>query len=102
MKPRAIYIGQLFYRNICDYICLRRYERASLSPSCQQALFLNHSGLPYADGGKHLDRVVREIAHKAGIKVNTHLLRHTWATHMLSLLQQQRDKNRIEPVVFIQ
>lgn len=30
------------------------------------------------------------------------MLRHTWATHMLSELQQQRDKNRIEPVVFIQ
>lgn len=102
MKPRDIYISQLFYRNICDYIRLRRHERASLSPSCQQALFLNHRGLPYADGGKHLDRVVREIGHKAGIKVNTHMLRHTWATHTLALLQQQREKNRIEPVVFIQ
>ncbi|MCY1286661.1 Tyrosine recombinase XerC [compost metagenome] len=78
-----------------------RGERASLSKTPQRALFLNQSGEPYSEDGKSLNRIISEVGKEAGIKVHTHMLRHTYATHTLVSLQRNRE-NGIDPLVFVQ
>ena len=81
---------------------LVRGERAGLSAREQKALFLNQEGEPFSADGKSLDRIVRLIGQKAGVRVWTHMLRHTYATHTLASLQRSRDRIRIEPLAFLQ
>lgn len=67
-----------------------------------KTLFINQDGLPYSDDGKGIERIVRDIGRKVCIRVHPHMLRHTYATHTLVALQRTRDKNKIEPLAFLQ
>ncbi|WP_449102211.1 tyrosine-type recombinase/integrase [Pseudomonas extremaustralis] len=99
-KPRDIYISRRFLADLHRYVVQVRGERASLSRNQHKPLFLNQVGEPYADDGKRIERIVREIGKRAGIKVHTHMLRHTYATHTLVALQ--RDGSNLNPLVFVQ
>lgn len=101
-KPRDIYIGRRLMKDLNHYAVHYRGLRSSLSRNPRAALFLNQSGEPFSADGKSLDRIVRQIGEKAGVRTWTHLLRHTYATHTLIALQRSRDRNRIEPLVFVQ
>ena len=101
-KARDIYIGRALMKDLNHYAVHYRGLRASLGRNPQPALFLNQSGAPFSADGKSLDRIVRLIGERAGVRTWTHLLRHTYATHTLAALQRARDRNRIEPVVFVQ
>lgn len=61
------------------------FHRASL---LKKALFLNQFGEPYAEDGKSLNRIINETGKRVGIRVHTHILRHTYATHTLVSLQR--------------
>ncbi len=100
-KARTIFVTRGLMQDLHYYATHLRGERASLSSQKNGQLFLNQAGEPYANDGKSLDRIVRSIGVKAGIKVWTHLLRHTYATHALVALQRNRASNRIEPLVFL-
>ncbi|MNX67672.1 Tyrosine recombinase XerD [compost metagenome] len=99
-KPRDIFISRRFLADLHRYVVQVRGERASLSRTQHKPLFLNQSGEPYADEGKRIERIVREIGKQADIKVHTHMLRHTYATHTLVALQ--RNGSNLEPLVFVQ
>lgn len=75
-KPRDIFISRRFLTNLHRYAMQVRGERASLSRNQHSPLFLNQFGNPYADDGKRIERIVREIGKRADINVHTHMLRH--------------------------
>ncbi|RVD78921.1 tyrosine-type recombinase/integrase [Pseudomonas koreensis] len=100
-KPREIYVSRKFMAELNRYATKVRGERASLSKIPQKALFLNQSGEPYGDDGKSLNRIISQTGKVAGIKVHTHMLRHTYATHTLVSLQRN-PASGLEPLVFVQ
>ncbi|WLG87753.1 tyrosine-type recombinase/integrase [Pseudomonas cucumis] len=100
-KPRDIYVSRKFMAELYRYVTKVRGERASLSKTPQKALILNKSGETYSDGGKSLNRIISEIGKQAGIKIHTHMLRHTYATQTLASLQRNPESG-LEPLVFIQ
>ena len=100
-KPRDIYVSRKFMTELYRYVTKIRGERASLTKTPQKALLLNQSGDPYGDNGKSLNRIISETGKRAGIKVHTHMLRHTYATQTLVSLQRTPDSG-LEPLVFIQ
>ncbi|MGH8330048.1 MAG: tyrosine-type recombinase/integrase, partial [Pseudomonas sp.] len=73
----------------------------SLSKSPQKELFLNQAGNPYGEAGKSLNRIVGDTGKRAGIKVHTHMLRHTYATHTLLSLQRS-PASGLDPLVYVQ
>ncbi|MGQ7815349.1 tyrosine-type recombinase/integrase [Metapseudomonas furukawaii] len=100
-KTREIYVSRQFMAELYRYVTKVRGERASLSKTPQRALFLNQSGEPYGEDGKSLNRIISETGKRAGIKVHTHMLRHTYATHTLVSLQRN-PASGLEPLVFVQ
>lgn len=101
-KPRAIYISRRLMSELNHYATHWRGQRASLVEIDPAPLFLNQSGEPWAAGGKGIEAMVRSVAARVGLKAHPHMLRHTFATQLLSSLQSQRGETRIEPLVFIQ
>ncbi len=100
-KPRDIYVSRQFMAELYRYVTKVRGERASLSKPPQKALLLNQSGAPYGEEGKSLNRIISEAGKRAGIKVHTHMLRHTYATRTLVSLQRN-PASGLEPLVFVQ
>lgn len=100
-NPREIYVSRKFMAELYRYVTKVRGQRGSLSKTPQRALFLNQFGEPYSEDGKSLNRIISETGKRAGIKVHTHMLRHTYATHTLVSLQRNR-ANGIDPLVWVQ
>ncbi|TPG93427.1 site-specific integrase [Pseudomonas caspiana] len=100
-KQRDVYISRKFMAELFHYVTKVRGARASLSKTPQKALFLNQSGAPYGEDGKSLNRIISETGKRAEIKVHTHMLRHTYATHTLVSLQRS-PATGLEPLVFVQ
>ena len=101
-KERDVFIGRRFLKELHHYAVHHRGERASLSTRKHEALFLNQVGEPFAADGRTISQIVRDVGRKAGLIVNTHMLRHTYATHTLVALQRDRSKTALEPLVFLQ
>lgn len=99
-KARDIYVSHRFLSKLYRYVVQVRGERSSLSPTKYESLFLNQFGEPFANDGKGIERIIRNIGKKVGIKVHPHMLRHTYATHTLVALQ--RNRGDIDPLVFVQ
>ncbi|HFF2355725.1 TPA: tyrosine-type recombinase/integrase, partial [Pseudomonas aeruginosa] len=101
-KPRDIYISRRFLGDLHRYVVQVRGERASFSRprDNHEPLFLNQIGEPFAEDGKGIAHIIREIGKRAGISVHTHMLRHTYATHTLVTLQ--RNRGNLDPLVFVQ
>lgn len=100
-KSRDIRISRRFMAELYRYMTKIRGERASLSKLPSRRLFLNQFGEAYGRGGKSLNRIISEAGKRAGIKVHTHMLRHTYATHTLANLQRTPG-SRMDPLVFVQ
>lgn len=100
-KTREIRVPRTLMADLYHYVSKVRGERASLSKTQPKALFLNQFGEAYSADGKSLNRIISEIGKRVGVKVHTHMLRHTYATHTLVRLQRNRE-NGIDPLVFLQ
>lgn len=101
-KERVIIISRHLMKDLFHYVNHVRGERACLSDHKHNSLFLNQFGMPWADDGKGMERMVSSLGRKVGIKTHPHMLRHTYATHTLVALQRDRGETRIEPLVFVQ
>ena len=101
-RPRVIYMTRHLMKILHRYAMHHRGARASQSMTQHPQLFLNESGQPWTDSGKGIGPMIRELGKKIGLKVHPHMLRHTYATHMLISLQRNRKNNQIEPLVFLQ
>lgn len=99
-KARDIYISRRLMTELHHYAAHHRGKRAQ--GQIRAALLLNQRGEPFATDGKGLEQIVRSLGKQVGLRVWPHMLRHTYATHTLMALQCQRDRNRIEPLVFVQ
>ncbi|UJW22390.1 MULTISPECIES: tyrosine-type recombinase/integrase [Pseudomonas] len=99
-KPREILISRKLMSDLYHYVSKIRGERANLSNK-HSSLLLNQVGTPYGDDGKSLNRIIGDIGKRAGVKVHTHTLRHTYATHTLANLQRQ-PQHGLDPLVFLQ
>lgn len=100
-KPRNIYISRQFMAELYRYATTVRGQRDALGKSTQKALFVNQRGEPYSEGGKSINRIVSDTGKRAGVKVHTHMLRHTYATHTLINLQRS-PATGLDPLVFLQ
>lgn len=102
-KRRVIYMDRAVMHGLYQYKSLHRGERASMTTDQYPHLFLNQNGQPFAKDGKGLEAIVRNLGKKVGVHAHPHILRHTYATHTLHVLQQRQPKEkRIEPLVFLQ
>lgn len=101
-KSRDIYVGSRLMSDVHRYAVQSRGLLAARSEMPSSTLFLSDLGEPYASHGKSFGRIVRQLGSKAGVKVHTHMLRHTYATHTLAALQRNRGQTEIEPLVFLQ
>lgn len=99
-KARDIFIGRPLMAALYHYVVHVRGERAGLSDTKHPQLFLNHRGNPFAADGKRLERIVRDLGLRVGIRVHPHMLRHTYATHTLNAMQ--RAEAGIDPLVYVQ
>ncbi|MCT5034564.1 site-specific integrase, partial [Pseudomonas aeruginosa] len=100
-KPREIYVSRQFMAELYRYATKVRGERASLSKIFPKTVLLNQWGEPFGTDGKSLNRIIRDAGQHAGIKVHTHMLRHTYATHTLASLQRTSVRG-LNPLVFVQ
>ncbi|HCF3403484.1 site-specific integrase [Pseudomonas aeruginosa] len=96
---RDLWVSRKLVMAIDRYITQRRGERAHLGKSDNGRLFVNQDGNPYAEDGKALGKIVRDIGKKIGLHVNPHMLRHTYATH--TLVSLRRMGGDIDPIVFL-
>jgi integrase/recombinase XerD len=77
-KERIVPIGKIALQALRDYIEKGRSKIPHLKTS---ALFVNKKGERLSRQG--IWKIVKKYAHKAGIKITPHVLRHTFATHLL-------------------
>jgi integrase len=101
-KQRDIFIGRRLMKDLYQYLAVVRGERRCPNEPDPKPLFINQDGQPYAADGKGIEGIVRNIGKKVGIQTHPHMLRHTYATHTLVALLAHRERNRIEPLAFVQ
>ena len=100
-KRRDVYVSHQFMAELYRYVTKVRGERASLSNLPHREVFLNQAGIPYSGNGKSLNRIIGKAGTRAGIKVHTHMLRHSYATHTLVNLHRNPSSG-LDPLVFVQ
>jgi integrase/recombinase XerD len=86
-KGRGIDIPASLMRDLWDYVQHYRGERAILATTegAKKILFLNQAGEPWAASGRGLNKILDELS--VEFKVTPHMLRHTYATHTLYVLE---------------
>jgi integrase/recombinase XerD len=77
-KERIVPIGKFALQALRDYLEKGRGKIPHLKTS---ALFINRKGERLSRQG--IWKIVKKYAQKAGIKITPHVLRHTFATHLL-------------------
>lgn len=79
-KERNVPLGDPAKNSCVKYLRLREKKLAALGISSEN-LFLNYRGEPLTV--RSVNRIVRSYGLKAGLEVTPHMLRHSFATHML-------------------
>jgi site-specific recombinase XerD len=79
-KERTVPLGEPALESYDKYLKLRNNKLEKLGLSSDY-LFINRSGEPLTV--RSVNRIVRYYGLKAGIKVTPHMLRHSFATHLL-------------------
>lgn len=79
-KERIIPVGDLALQAVSDYL---QHARPMLKKGDENTLFLNHHGRPLTRQG--FWKIIKKLAKQAHInkKISPHMLRHSFATHLL-------------------
>jgi integrase len=103
-KARTILISRRLMMDLHQYAELYRGERAanSVSGNSAPALFLTERGEPWADSGKGIEKMVRNVGARVGLRTHPHMLRHSYATSLLARLQRAKGRIKVEPLIFLQ
>jgi integrase/recombinase XerC len=83
-KQRYVPFGSFAQDALEAYICSGREELAKKSPNQSTSLFLNFRGGPLTERGVRL--ILNDLITKSSVSIHIspHVLRHTFATHMLN------------------
>ena len=83
-KERIIPMIESLKSAIYDYVAFSRNELLTKSKERTNKLFLNHRGTPLTTRGVRvvLDEITNDTSEK--IKVHPHMIRHSFATHLLN------------------
>ncbi|HDS1690660.1 MULTISPECIES: tyrosine-type recombinase/integrase [Pseudomonas] len=98
-KSRSIWVSRSLINEVNLYIKHYRGERIGLGRTDNERLFVNQDGRGYSNGGKALEKIVKNIGRSIGLEVTPHMLRHTYATH--TLVQLQRTRSVVDPIAFL-
>lgn len=79
-KERIIPVGDLALQAVSDYL---QHARPMLKKGDENTLFLNHHGRPLTRQG--FWKIIKKLAKQAHVnkKISPHMLRHSFATHLL-------------------
>jgi site-specific recombinase XerD len=84
-KVRVVPIGEATLQDLTQYLAARTEFLSGLGagskPPAAKALFLNKHGKPLSV--RSVDRIVKKFGRSAGVNLTPHMLRHSFATHML-------------------
>ncbi len=79
-KERSVPMGDVAIKAFHKYKHMRAKKLATIDTETDM-LFLNYRGEPLTV--RSVNRIVRDYGLKAGVKVTPHMLRHSFATHLL-------------------
>ncbi len=97
-KARGIDIPRNVMQELWNYIKFERNERANMANNNDKnILFLNQHGKAWACGGRGLNKVYSDL--NLEFKIKPHILRHTYATHLLYVLSKR--KPPFEPLIYV-
>jgi integrase/recombinase XerD len=83
--------------DLWDYAIITRNQLAKLSGKEPSELFLNQFGQPYKPEGMGLNHAL--VALNLDFKVTAHVLRHTYATH--TLYEMRQNKTSQDPLLYL-
>jgi integrase/recombinase XerD len=86
---RTIHVHRDVMAQLWAYRNLERAQRAAFSTSGSAALFLTEDGGPF--DRKTVWSIYRGTSRATGLQIHPHMLRHTYATHMLAALAKSRN-----------
>lgn len=97
-KARGIDIPRNVMQELWNYMRFERNERANMANKSDKGLlFLNQYGKAWACGGRGLNKVYSDL--NLEFKIKPHILRHTYATHLLYVLSKK--KHPFEPLIYV-
>lgn len=96
-KERTIDIPRQLMNSLWQYVLHERNQLEQLSGRKQFELFLNKNGEPWANSGKSLNNLWKNL--HLPFKVTPHMLRHTYATY--TLYEMRKRKTIIDPLLYV-
>ena len=98
-KKRTIRVSRVLMQDLWHYlISVRGLRIAGDAPPCGP-LLLNQNGEPFAKDGRGISKIVAQLGKRAGFRAWPHILRHTYATQTLHVMQQK--DSTLKPLLFL-
>lgn len=98
-KAREIHIPARLMDDLWRYVNETRFQKCQESGVESSYLFLTSGGQEWSPNGSAFGKAIQEL--KLPFHVTPHMLRHTYATHMLKGLLERKSR-KFEPLMYIQ
>lgn len=98
-KERTIDVPAHLMEDLWRYVNELRFQQAQSSGVDSPLLFLTTEGEEWSLDSKGLNKALNDL--RLPFRVTPHMLRHTYATHMLKALQERKN-TKFEPLMYLQ